>query len=110
MVVEHMLDAARVKPGEIVYDLGSGDGRVVITAAQKYQANAVGIEISDILCKSAMKKVNALGLSSQVTIVHDSALKVAMNLSMAEKFSLELTEDNVQEAIELCNSCMMIRN
>src|SRR2546429_104733 len=64
VVVDHMLDAARVKPGEMVYDLGSGDGRVVITAAQKYKANAVGIEISDILCKSALKRVNALGLGS----------------------------------------------
>ena len=88
MVVEHMLDAARVKPGEMVYDLGSGDGRVVITAAQKYQANAVGIEISDILCKSAVKKVNALGLSSQVSIVHDSALKV--DLSPADVVTIYL--------------------
>jgi len=87
-VVEHMLDAARVKPGEMVYDLGSGDGRVVITAAQKYKANAVGIEISDILCKSAVKKINALGLGSQVTIVHDSALKV--DLSPADVVTIYL--------------------
>jgi len=87
-VVEHMLDAARVKPGEVVYDLGSGDGRVVITAAQKYKANAVGIEISDILCKSTLKKVNALGLSGQVTIVHDSALKV--DLSPADVVTIYL--------------------
>ena len=33
-----MLSAARVKPGEMVYDLGSGDGRIIITAAQKFQA------------------------------------------------------------------------
>src|SRR5436190_21759021 len=76
IVVEHMLDAARVKPGEMVYDLGSGDGRVVITAAQKYKANAVGIEISDILCQSTIKKVNLLGLGSQVRVIHDSAMRV----------------------------------
>src|SRR5262249_4219322 len=74
-VVERMLEAARVKPGEMVYDLGSGDGRVVITAAQKYKANAVGIEISEVLCRSTIKKVNSLGLSSQVKIIHDNALK-----------------------------------
>ena len=88
MVVEHMLEAARLKPGEMVYDLGSGDGRVVITAAQKYQANAVGVEISEILCKSATKKVNALGLSSQVKIIHDSALKV--DLSPADVVTIYL--------------------
>jgi len=88
LVVDRMLDAARLKPGETVYDLGSGDGRVVITAAQKYKAYAVGIEISDILCESATKKVNSLGLMSFVKIVHDNALKV--DLSPADVITLYL--------------------
>src|SRR5712671_4463436 len=88
LVVEHMLDAARIKPGETVYDLGSGDGRVVITAAQKYKANAVGIEISEILCQSTIKRVKALGLGSQVTIVHDSAMRV--DLSPADVVTIYL--------------------
>src|ERR1044071_3894074 len=75
LVVERMLEAAQIKPGETVYDLGSGDGRIVITAAQKFNANAVGIEISEVLCKSTLKKVNAMGLGSQVRIVHGNALK-----------------------------------
>src|SRR5262249_28419183 len=75
-VVERMLEAAQIKPGETLYDLGSGDGRIVITAARMYKANAVGIEISDILCKSTMKKLVALNLESQVKIIHGSALKV----------------------------------
>src|SRR5262245_17694578 len=66
LVVEKMLEVAHIKPGEMVYDLGSGDGRIIITAAQKYKANAVGIEISEILCKSATKKINELGLTPQV--------------------------------------------
>ena len=40
-----MLEAGRVKPGEMVYDLGSGDGRVVITAAQHFGVRAVGVEL-----------------------------------------------------------------
>jgi len=44
-VVDQMLTVAQVKPGEIVYDLGCGDGRIVIAAAQKFHAKAVGIEI-----------------------------------------------------------------
>jgi ubiquinone/menaquinone biosynthesis C-methylase UbiE len=87
-VVEHMLEAARLKPGEMVYDLGSGDGRVVITAAQKFKANAVGIEISEILCQSTIKKVNALGLGSQVKIIHDSAMRV--DLSPADVVTIYL--------------------
>jgi ubiquinone/menaquinone biosynthesis C-methylase UbiE len=88
LVVERMLDAAQVKPGETVYDLGSGDGRIVITAAQKYKANAVGIEISDVLCKSTQKKINALGLESQVKIINGNALKV--DLSPADVVTLYL--------------------
>lgn len=76
IVVDKMLEAARVKPGEMVYDLGAGDGRIIITAAQKFKANAVGIEISEILCKSTSRKISALGLDSQVKVVHGSALKV----------------------------------
>ncbi len=41
-VVELMLEMARIKPGETLYDLGSGDGRIVIAAAGKYKANAIG--------------------------------------------------------------------
>ena len=41
-IVVRMLEAARVKPGDVVYDLGAGDGRIVIMAAQKYGAKAVG--------------------------------------------------------------------
>src|SRR5712692_1414354 len=88
LVVERMLEAAQVKTGETVYDLGSGDGRIVITAAQKFKANAVGIEISDVLCKSTLKKVNALGLSSQVKIINANALKV--DLSPADVVTLYL--------------------
>jgi protein-L-isoaspartate O-methyltransferase len=88
VVVERMLEAAQVKPGEMVYDLGSGDGRIVITAAQKFKANAVGIEISEVLCKSTLKKVTALGLTSQVKIIHGNALKV--DLSPADVVTLYL--------------------
>src|SRR5713226_914962 len=88
LVVERMLEAAQVKTGETVYDLGSGDGRIIITAAQKYGANAVGVEISDVLCKSTLKKVNALGLTSRVKIIHGSALKV--DLSPADVVTIYL--------------------
>jgi ubiquinone/menaquinone biosynthesis C-methylase UbiE len=87
-IVERMLDAAKLKPGETLYDLGSGDGRIVITAAQMFKANAVGVEISDVLCKSTLKKVASLHLESQVKIVHGNALKV--DLSPADVVTLYL--------------------
>jgi protein-L-isoaspartate O-methyltransferase len=75
-VVEKMLEAAHLKPGELVYDLGSGEGRIVITAARKFKARAVGVELSGDLCKQAEARVKALGLSNQVKIVHANLLKV----------------------------------
>ncbi len=45
LIVDRMLTLADVKPGETVYDLGCGDGRIVITAATKFSAHSVGIEI-----------------------------------------------------------------
>jgi len=52
-VVEAMLDLAHVTPADVVYDLGSGDGRIPITAAQKYGARGVGVEIDSRLIVEA---------------------------------------------------------
>jgi len=83
-----MLEAAQLKPGETLYDLGSGDGRIVITAAQMFKANAVGVELSEVLCKSTLKKIAALHLDAQVKIIHANALKV--DLSSADVVTLYL--------------------
>ena len=79
LVVERMLELARVKPGETVYDLGSGDGRILFTAAQKFKAKAVGIELSPDLCRSTEAKIARLGLQDQVKVVHASLLKVDLS-------------------------------
>lgn len=75
VVVDHMLELAQVKPGDTVYDLGCGDGRIVITAAQKFKAHGVGIEIRREIYETTLGKVNSLGLSDQVKIIHGNALK-----------------------------------
>jgi len=87
-VVERMLEVAQLKQGETLYDLGAGDGRIVITAAQKFGANAVGVEISEALCKSMTRKVTALNLDSQIRIIHVNALKV--DLTPADVVTLYL--------------------
>ena len=68
-VVDAMLDAAEVKESDIVYDLGSGDGRIVITAARKYGARGVGIEIDPTLVKMATENAAAAGVSDRVRFV-----------------------------------------
>jgi SAM-dependent methyltransferase len=68
-VVEAMLDMAHVTAADIVYDLGSGDGRIVITAAKKYGARGVGVEIDPALVKKATENAAAAGVSSRVRFV-----------------------------------------
>ena len=75
-VIERMLQMAHLQTGEMVYDLGSGDGRIVITAARTFKARAVGIELSPELCRIATGRVKALGLEGRVKIVHANMLKV----------------------------------
>jgi ubiquinone/menaquinone biosynthesis C-methylase UbiE len=75
-VVDKMLEAGRVQPDELVYDLGSGDGRVIITAAQKFHARAVGIELRADLCKSTQARIKALGLDDRVKLIHGNLLNV----------------------------------
>jgi SAM-dependent methyltransferase len=69
-VVEAMLQLADVKAGDVVYDLGSGDGRMVITAAQKYGARGVGIDIDPALVTKATALAAAAGVSDRVRFVH----------------------------------------
>ncbi|MBI2357984.1 MAG: class I SAM-dependent methyltransferase [Deltaproteobacteria bacterium] len=57
-VVERMLEIAQVKKGDVVYDLGSGDGRIVITAAKKYGVKAVGFEIDPDLLRQSRESIH----------------------------------------------------
>jgi cyclopropane fatty-acyl-phospholipid synthase-like methyltransferase len=65
-VVEAMLELARVNAGDIVYDLGSGDGRIPIAAAKRYGAVGVGVEIDAKLNRVAADQAKAAGVSARV--------------------------------------------
>jgi protein-L-isoaspartate O-methyltransferase len=69
LVVEAMLDVAEMTASDVVYDLGSGDGRIVITAARKYGARGVGVEIDPALVKTATDNAIAAGVSDRVRFV-----------------------------------------
>lgn len=83
-----MLELAGLKPGETLYDLGCGDGRIVITAAQKFKAKAVGVEIRRDIYESTSGRVRSLGLGELVQIVHGNALKT--DISHADVVTLYL--------------------
>jgi predicted RNA methylase len=74
LIVRKMLEAGHVKAGETVYDLGSGDGRILIAAAQEFGAHGVGIEILPEMCEKSRRHIKELGLDDKITIVEGSAL------------------------------------
>jgi len=100
-VVKQMLTLAQLKPGEIIYDLGCGDGRVVIMAAQEFGARGVGVEMREDLAKQALGKVSELGLDGRVKIVQSDMFKV--DLAQADVVTLYLTtsaNDKVRPKLE----------
>ena len=74
-VIDRMLDLAEVTKGDVVYDLGSGDGRIVIRAAKKFGVRAVGIEMDSWLLDKARKAAKAEGVSHLVEFRNEDALK-----------------------------------
>jgi len=66
-VVERMLELARVGKDDVVYDLGSGDGRIPIVAAHRYGARGVGIEINPVWVRDARAAAERLGVTDRVS-------------------------------------------
>jgi cyclopropane fatty-acyl-phospholipid synthase-like methyltransferase len=100
-VVKQMLTLAQLNAGEILYDLGCGDGRVVIMAAQEFGARAVGVEMREDLAKQALVKVSELSLDGHVKIINGDMFKV--DLSQADVVTLYLTtsaNDKVKAKLE----------
>lgn len=92
-VVERMLELAQVRPGEVVYDLGCGDGRILVTAVQRFKAKAVGVELSPTLAKAAIENIRKLGLQEMASVVQGDMREV--DLSPADVVTLYLmTEAN----------------
>ena len=89
-VVERMLALAQVKAGDVVYDLGSGDGRVVITAAKQFGAEGVGIEIDPTLVRQATANAEAAGVAGRVRFVNQNLFEA--DLSRATVVTLYLLQ------------------
>ncbi len=87
-VAEKMLQLGGLKAGEKMFDLGSGDGRIVILAARKYKADATGVEFDDSLFRQSMERIRTLGLSSTARIIHGDLLK--QNYSSADLLTVYL--------------------
>ena len=84
-----MLQMAQRKPGEVLFDLGAGDGRTVIMAAKTFGARSVGVELREDLAKKALSTIHDNGLTDRVTIVNGDMFNV--NLTSADVVFLYLT-------------------
>lgn len=75
VIVEKMLILGAAKKGEKVFDLGSGDGRIVIIAAEKFGMHAVGVEYDKDLFSQSSEKIRRMGLSEKARIIHGDLLQ-----------------------------------
>jgi cyclopropane fatty-acyl-phospholipid synthase-like methyltransferase len=89
-VVMGMLKLARVTANDVVYDLGSGDGRIVIAAAENYGARGVGIEIDPKLVAEAKQSAERAGVANRVTFIEGDMFEA--DVSEATVVTLYLLE------------------
>jgi precorrin-6B methylase 2 len=75
-VVVRMLELAEIRPGDVLYDLGSGDGRIVVAAAKKYGIKAVGFEIDPALVRESRQIIKQEGLENLVEIRDEDILSL----------------------------------
>lgn len=75
VVVEEMLKQARVTGKDVLYDLGSGDGRIVITAAQKYGTRGIGIDIDPQLVQKSQENAQKAGVADKVKFLQQDLFK-----------------------------------
>lgn len=87
-VVDRMLDLAKVKPDDLIYDLGSGDGRIVITAAKRYGARGVGIDLDPQRIREARENAKEAGVEGKVQFINGDLFKT--DLSKASVVTLYL--------------------
>jgi SAM-dependent methyltransferase len=88
VVVDKMLELARVKSTDLVYDLGCGDGRIVVTAAKRYGVRAVGFDIDPERVAEAKANVKQAGVEHLVTIEERDIFE--LDLSPADVVTLYL--------------------
>jgi protein-L-isoaspartate O-methyltransferase len=100
-IVEKMLQVGALKPGEKMFDLGSGDGRIVIMAAKKFKADATGVEFDDALHRQSMAEIKKQGLVKTARIIHGDIYK--QNYSSANLITVYLlpsSNDKIRPILE----------
>ena len=90
-VVYAMLEAAKVGPGDVVYDLGCGDGRIVVAAASRYGARGVGVDLDPERIREARENAARAGLTDRVTFLTQDLFST--DVSMATVVAIYLSPE-----------------
>ena len=91
-VVPRMLDLAQIKKGDVLYDMGSGDGRIVIEAAKKYGIRGVGIDLNVDLLGSYELRFGRFGLELEGQVLN--AFNEQVELAVDDRLILNRTTPN----------------
>ena len=91
-IAQKMLELGDLKAGEKMFDLGSGDGRIVIMAARKFKADGTGVEFDQDLYKQSSEKIQKLGLQKNARIIHGDILQ--QDYSSADLITVYLLPDS----------------
>jgi cyclopropane fatty-acyl-phospholipid synthase-like methyltransferase len=89
-LVRKMLKMADLKPGEVLVDLGAGDGRIVFCAAKEFGAECIGIEIDPLRLQLCKTRAAALGLEDKVSMVWGNFFE--LDLSAADVVTFYLSQ------------------
>ena len=100
-IVEEMLKLGALRAGEKMFDLGSGDGRIVIMAAQKFYADSTGIEIDADLCRQSTVQIKKLNLESRARIICGDILQQDYSpADLITVYLLPASNDKVRPVLE----------
>lgn len=88
-VAKKMLDLSQIRTGEVLYDLGCGDGRLIILAAKEIGAKATGVELREDLIERARTEIKRLNLEDKVSVIQGNFFDIA--ISDADVVTLYLT-------------------
>jgi SAM-dependent methyltransferase len=111
--VRKMLTLAEVGPGDVVYDLGCGDGRTIVTAAKRYGARAVGVEIDPFRYAWCQLLITLLGLRDRVQVVYgDFFSQDLSDASVVTCYLLQKTNNKLEEKLkrELASGTRVVSN
>jgi len=94
-VVRKMLDMTQLREGEVLFDLGCGDGGIVVMAARDYSAKAFGVEIREDLAAAAREQLKRTNLEGKAEIIQGSLFDV--DLSRADVVTLYLSKSGIEK-------------